>query len=195
MEYSSRIVAAFGFAYDLHRKQKRKGSEAPYITHLMGVAAIVGRHGGDETQFIAALLHDAVEDQGGKDTLDLIRERFGGKAARYVEACSDSDIVPKPPWLDRKERFIKKTASVSPEVKLIIAADKLDNCRTTISDLREKGNEVWTRFKADRNSVLWYYAEMVRALAVGWSHPALRELADAVDALHREAARLGEEGP
>lgn len=187
MEYSSRIVDAFALCYQLHQKQIRKGSHVPYITHLMGVAAIVGRHGGDEQQFIAALLHDAVEDQGGKTTLAKIREKFGDTVAEYVAGCSDTDIEQKPPWIERKERFVKTTRGADPKLKLIIAADKLHNTRSTISDLREQGDSVWRMFKADRESHLWYFDQMVRALGHGWDHPLLRELADAVKTLHEMA--------
>jgi (p)ppGpp synthase/HD superfamily hydrolase len=193
MEYSPRIVDAFAFAYELHRTQVRKGSEAPYITHLMAVAAIVGRHGGDEEQFIAALLHDAVEDQGGRETLECIRARFGDTVAQYVAGCSDSDMDPKPPWQQRKERFIENARRAPPKLRLIIAADKLHNARVTVSDLCEQGNAVWKRFKAGRDDLLWYYGEMVRALGAGWSHPVLRELADAVDLLHRRATEPARE--
>jgi (p)ppGpp synthase/HD superfamily hydrolase len=193
MEYSPRIVDAFAFAYELHRTQVRKGSRVPYVTHLMGVAAIVGRYGGDEDQFIAALLHDAVEDQGGIETLDRIRERFGATVADYVAGCSDSDDAPKPPWRERKERFIEFTRTASPKQRLIIAADKLHNTRALISDLREKGNAFWDLFKAGREGSLWYYAEIVRALAEGWTHPLLRELTEEVDVLRRLAARIESE--
>jgi (p)ppGpp synthase/HD superfamily hydrolase len=194
MEYSPRIVDAFAFTYALHRAQVRKGSHVPYITHLMGVAAIVGRHGGDEDQFIAALLHDAVEDQGGRDTLDRIREVFGEDVAYYVKGCTDSDTEPKPPWQERKERFIQDTTDAEPKLKLVVAADKLHNARSIIGDLRERGDSVWRMFKGGRDNTLWYYAEMVRALGTGWSHPILRELSDAVDAMHRAAHDLTLEG-
>ena len=44
----------------------RKGTSIPYITHLLAVAAIVGENGGTEDEVVAALLHDAPEDQGGR---------------------------------------------------------------------------------------------------------------------------------
>jgi (p)ppGpp synthase/HD superfamily hydrolase len=193
MEYSPRIVEAFALTYDLHRTQIRKGSHVPYITHLMGVAAVVGRHGGDEDQFIAALLHDAVEDQGGQETLDLIRRKFGEKVAEYVAGASDSDTEPKPPWQERKEKFIAFARTAGPRQKLIIAADKLHNARSIISDLGERGNDVWKMFKNGREGTLWYYTEMVHALSYNWSHAVLRELADAVDQMHRRAAELESE--
>jgi (p)ppGpp synthase/HD superfamily hydrolase len=165
----------------------------PYLTHLMGVAAIVGRYGGDEEQFIAALFHDAVEDQGGRETLERIRERFGDTVAGYVEGCTDSDRDPKPPWQERKEQFIEAASHASPEQKLIVAADKLHNARSIVSDLHDRGNAVWKMFKGGREGTLWYYSEIVRALSTGWSHRLLRELAEEVDIMHRIALRLERE--
>jgi len=190
MDYSPRIVEAFSFTYELHHAQRRKGSRVPYITHLMGVAAIAGRHGADEDQFIAALLHDAVEDQGGRNTLERIRSVFGEVVAGYVEGCSDSDAEPKPPWRERKERFIEHAKTADPKLKLVIAADKLHNARSIVSDLSERGGAVWDLFKGRRDGTLWYYGEMVRALALGWPHPILRELSHVVDEMHRIAHEM-----
>jgi len=190
MRYSARLVEAFSFAHDLHKDQERKASGAPYITHLMGVAAIVGRHGGTEDQVIAALLHDAVEDQGGAATLERIRERFGETVAAYVDGCSDTDTKPKPPWEERKREFLEGTVDAPPDLKLIVAADKLHNARTLANTLRVQGNAAWDLFRGGRDGTLWYFAEIVRALATGWSHPVLHELAEAVDALHRAASQL-----
>ena len=192
MQYTARIVDAFALAFELHASQERKGTGVPYITHTMAAAATVGGYGGDEDQFIAALLHDAVEDQGGQDTLLRIRERFGERVAAYVLECSDSTTSPKPPWRERKERFIERIAGASPETKLIVASDKLHNARATVSNLGEIGNEVWQRFKGGRDGTLWYYTEVLRALGTGWAHPILRELAGAVDALNRYAFELEE---
>ena len=194
MDYSPRIIDAFAYALELHGGQARKLSAVPYFTHLMGVAAIVGEHGGDEDQVIAGLLHDAAEDQGGLDALVAIRERFGDTVAGYVEGCTDSYTIPKPPWRGRKEAFLERLEGAPPEVKLIVVADKLHNARATITALREKGNAIWGEFRGGRDDTLWYYAELVRVLAKGWSHPALRYFADAVDALHRRAQSLGYEG-
>jgi (p)ppGpp synthase/HD superfamily hydrolase len=54
---------ALAFAAELHRQQRRKGAETPYIGHLLSVAGLVLENGGTEEQAIAALLHDAIEDQ------------------------------------------------------------------------------------------------------------------------------------
>ena len=71
------FVEAFGYAADLHRGDVRKGGDVPYLSHLMAVSALVLDHGGDETQAIAGLLHDAAEDHGGRERLADIDRRFG----------------------------------------------------------------------------------------------------------------------
>jgi (p)ppGpp synthase/HD superfamily hydrolase len=188
MAYSDRVMEAFQLAFTLHRDQTRKKTDIPYITHLMAVAGIVGEFGGGENQVIAALLHDAVEDQGGPPTLERIRQQFGEEVAAYVQACSDTDASPKPPWLERKKDFLRRIATAAPATKLIVAADKLHNVRSILSDLKTVGNDVWRRFNGGRDGSLWYHAEVVRALAQDWPHPLINELATAVDALHRAAS-------
>ncbi|MDA2938966.1 HD domain-containing protein, partial [Acidobacteria bacterium AH-259-A15] len=103
---SKRLQQAFTYACDLHANQKRKGKDVPYISHLMGVAAIVLEQGGTENETIAALLHDSVEDQGGRSTLEEIQKRFGDGVAQIVEGCTDAQTIPKPPWRERKEKYI-----------------------------------------------------------------------------------------
>ena len=193
MEFTDRLVQAFQVAHDLHRYQTRKGSELPYMTHLMGVAAIVGDYCGTEDQVIAALLHDAVEDQGGEETLERIRVIFGEGVATLVSGASDSLTIPKPPWRERKTQFIARLAEADPEQKLVVAADKLHNARALIRDLDNRGNLLWPLFKGGREGTLWYYGEIVRALGTGWRHPILAVLCDTVDVLMRKAAQLENE--
>ncbi len=169
-----RLERAFRFAASVHRDQKRKGSQIPYITHLMAVSAIVGESGGDEEQMIAALLHDSMEDQG--ITRQEISERFGERVANIVEACSDCTSKPKPPWRDRKERYIAHLREATPDIRLISVADKLHNARTILSDLRSIGSEVWKRFNAGPDEIPWYYRSVIEALRQGWNHPLIDEL-------------------
>lgn len=187
MEYSDRVGSALQRMFDLHRSQRRKGNNVPYITHLLAVAALVGEYGGDEDQFIAALLHDAVEDAGGHDMLESLREEFGDRVADYVWACSDTAEDPKPPWRPRKEQYLAHLREAPPEVKLISAADKLHNARAITVDLRRIGPAVWDRFKGGRDGSLWYYREALDALAAGWDHPILDELRLAVEEMLRLA--------
>lgn len=190
MAYTERVVDALAYMFSLHRDQKRKGSDVPYITHTLAVASLTGEYGGDEDQFIAALLHDAVEDAGGLETLEEIRARFGERVAAYVWACTDSSEQPKPPWRERKERYIAHLPEVSPDARLISTADKVHNARTIAADLRRHGPAVWDRFQGKRDGTLWYYRAVLDALRNGWNHPILEELERAVEDLLRTAEKL-----
>lgn len=187
MDYGNRAGEALAWAFELHRGQRRKASETPYVTHLLAVAALVGEHGGDEDQFIAALLHDAVEDQGGPAVAAELAARFGPRVAAMVACCTDTDEEPKPPWRARKEAHLAHVAAAPPEARLIVAADKIHNARTTARDLRRDGPAVFGRFRGGREGTLWYYAAMHAALGEGWDHPILDELAEAVAALNAAA--------
>src|SRR3954465_6954449 len=127
MNLSGRFDEAFQFASELHRTQTRKSSGTPYISHLMAVTAIALEYGATENEAIAALLHDAVEDQGGAPVLAEIRGRFGDEVADIVDGCTDTDQVHKPSWWPRKERFIERLVSAPYSVRLVVAADKLHN--------------------------------------------------------------------
>lgn len=187
--YSPRVVQAMELMYQLHKDQVRKGAGVPYITHLLAVAALVGEYGGDEDQFIAALLHDAVEDAGGQPVLEEIRRLFGERVARMVWACSDTDVMPKPPWRARKEAFIAAVAEAPEEVRLIIAADKLHNVRSLVLDLRRMGCGVWSRFSGGEEGSLWAYGALLGALSEGWEHPILLELREAMEQLNHCATQ------
>ncbi|TGL04070.1 HD domain-containing protein [Leptospira bouyouniensis] len=151
------------FASELHAEQTRKGSEIPYITHLLAVASIIGECGGTEVEVIAGLLHDSVEDQGGQETLELIKQKFGNEVAEIVMECSDTDIVPKPPWKERKTAYLNHLKeSKNQSVILVSCADKLHNLRSIKSDLSEIGDFVWNRFTAPKEETIWYYRELLK---------------------------------
>lgn len=157
----SRLSEALHLAAELHATQVRKGTSIPYVAHLMAVAALVLEDGGDEEQAIAAMLHDAVEDQGGEPTLARIRAEFGDRVADIVKACSDSVTTPKPPWRERKERYLAQLEHEPIEVRRVSAADKVHNARAILGDLRLLGLSVFDRFTAPREEVLWYYESLV----------------------------------
>ena len=161
---STRFDRALQLAHDLHRRQPRKKSDVPYIAHLLAVTAIVLENGGDEDTAIAALLHDAVEDQGGQPTLDSIRREFGDRVARIVYECSDADGEPKPPWRFRKEQYLQALPHKSTEALLVSFGDKIHNCRSIVRDLRRDGAPVWNRFEGRRDGTLWYYRELLEKL-------------------------------
>ncbi len=161
MPYGPRFEDALVFAARLHRDQVRKESGVPYVTHLLAVASLVGEAGGDEDAVIGALLHDAAEDQGGRETLEEIRQKFGPEVAEIVEGCSDTFETPKPPWRQRKEAYLAHLPHAAPSTLLVSCADKVHNARATLADLRENGEKTWTRFKGGKDGTLWYYRSLV----------------------------------
>lgn len=152
-----RFLRAFHFAAEKHSGQTRKASGIPYLTHLMGVASLVLEAGGDEDLAIAALLHDVVEDCGGGPMLKEVRRRFGKRVAQVVDGCTDAYEIPKPPWRDRKESYIRRLKKERADTRLVSAADKLNNIRSILSDYRVVGESVWARFNGGRDGTLWYY--------------------------------------
>jgi (p)ppGpp synthase/HD superfamily hydrolase len=164
MSSSNTFGNALAFAAKLHGKQTRKGSDTPYISHLLAVTAIALDHGATEDEAIAAVLHDAVEDQGGQATLEEIRRRFGDQVASIVAACSDTDESPKPPWRERKEAYVARLRTEPYSVRLVVAADKLHNVRDVLRSYRIHGDDLWSHFKGGRDGTIWYYGAVVDAL-------------------------------
>jgi (p)ppGpp synthase/HD superfamily hydrolase len=164
MPYGEKFERALPYAARLHRDQVRKGTSTPYITHLLAVASIVGENGGTEDEVVAALLHDAPEDQGGESRLREIRAQYGDGVAEIVDGCTDTYETPKPPWRERKERYLTHLADASGSVRLVSSADKLHNARTVLSDYRLLGEDLWTRFNGKKVGTLWYYRAIVGTL-------------------------------
>ena len=164
MPYGEKFERALLHASQLHKDQLRKGTNVPYITHLLAVASIVGENDGTEDEVVAALLHDAPEDQGGEATLRDIRLRFGDEVAEIVDGCTDTYEDPKPPWRERKERYLARLANASDSVRLVSSADKLHNARSVLSDYRLVGEDLWTRFNGKKEGTLWYYRAIVTTL-------------------------------
>ena len=163
MILTKRFEEALIYSSLVHAGQRRKGTEIPYISHLLAVASIVLEHEGSEDEAIGALLHDAVEDAGGKTRLEDIRCRFGDVVARIVDGCSDTDIIPKPPWKERKQKYIEHVRVASPSVRLVSASDKLHNAQAILRDYRELRETLWDRFNAPRDDILLYYRSLVQA--------------------------------
>ncbi|MBN1395700.1 MAG: HD domain-containing protein [Pirellulales bacterium] len=182
---TDRLSDAFAYAAALHARQRRKISGEPYLAHLMAVAAIVLEHGGDEDEAVAALLHDAVEDQGGRPTLERIRNRFGQRVAEIVSGCSDADETPKPPWRERKEAHLARLQNASPSIRLVVAADKLHNSRSLLRDYRRRGEEVWQNFRGGRDGTLWYFRAVAEVLKRAGGSPLLEELDRVVTEIER----------
>lgn len=179
----NRLADAFAYVCAAHAAQFRKGTDIPYISHLMSVSALVMENGGDEDQAIAGLLHDTIEDCG-REHESAIRAQFGDRVVRIVLACTDG--VPdaagkKPPWRERKERYLAHLQTANDDTLLVSACDKLHNARAIAADLAA-GADVFARFKAGRDGTLWYYNALVRVFRaqLGEAHPLVRELESAV---------------
>ena len=183
-----RFSQALVYACRLHAEQTRKEKPTPYFAHLMAVSSMVLECGGGEDEAIAALLHDAAEDQGGQATLDEIQERFGPRVAGMVAECSDSlvdvDSESKRPWRQRKEEFLARLVDASPGCRLVAACDKLHNLSDVLADYEVIGEDLWDRFSGGREGSAWYYREIAGILEAD-GHRAARELA-------RASARLDE---
>ena len=163
---TSRFESALVYATQLHANQVRKGSDVPYISHLLSVTALVLEDGGNENEAIAALLHDAVEDQGGEATYLAIEEKFGNVVASIVKECSESTTIPKPPWKERKLASLEHLGHANPSVRRVMLADKLHNARSILADWHRQGDKVWSKFKGGKEGTMWYYnsiAEIVKS--------------------------------
>jgi (p)ppGpp synthase/HD superfamily hydrolase len=157
---TERFDDAFRYAHELHHRQTRKGTRIPYVSHLIAVAGLAIEHGGDEDQAIAALLHDAAEDQGGAPTLAMIRTKFGDAVAAIVSDCTDSWVEPKPPWRARKEAYLASLPNKPAKSLLVSLADKTHNAEAILFDYRELGDDLWRRFTGGAEGTRWYYSAL-----------------------------------
>ncbi|WP_020506301.1 HD domain-containing protein [Lamprocystis purpurea] len=189
---SERFFDALHYAGQLHNHQVRKGAKAPYIAHLLAVASLVLEHGGSEDEAIAALLHDAIEDQaehqGGAAALRAaIHARYGATVLWIVNGCTDAESVPKPPWRERKESYIRHVRDTpDPAYHRVSIADKLHNARSMLLDYRSLGDALWERFsRREPAEHLWYYRSLAEAFRTAGQAPAAL-----IDELERVVAEL-----
>lgn len=192
---SRRFDEALVYATHLHEGTFRKQTSIPYVSHLLAVCARVLEDGGNEDEAIAALLHDAVEDVGGRDRFVAIQARFGATVAAIVAGCSDTDLASKPPWQERKTRYIEhlKTDADASTLRVSLA-DKLHNARAILRDQSAIGEEVWTRFRRGASEQLWYFESLLAVFQERTSSPMVDELAEVVAEIrlrHEEATRDG----
>jgi (p)ppGpp synthase/HD superfamily hydrolase len=195
---SDRFDRALVYATEVHAGQLRKGTQIPYIAHLLAVAGLVLEHGGDEDQAIAALLHDAAEDHGGEVRLADIRGRFGERVEAIVRGCSDALPVggePKKPWKERKEAYLSHLEHADEGVLFVSAADKLHNARAVLLDYRVVGEAVWERFKGGREGTLCYHRKVAKVLERRLPGSLTRELAETVAHLDQLLAAAAAEPP
>lgn len=183
---TERFLAAVALAEEIHGRQRRIGTEVPYLAHLLVVCGLVLEDGGDEDEAIAAMLHDAVEDGGGRPVLERITKSFGGRVATIVEGCTDNlDGDPEEPWLERKRRYLRHLPEVSDDAVLRVAlADKVHNARSLVRDYREEGPRLWERFpNKTPPDQLWYYDHLVEFFRAHRPGPLAEDLRRAVEEL------------
>lgn len=189
------FMRAFAFAAHLHAGQTRKGSDIPYIAHLIAVAGLVLDYGGGRDEAIAALLHDSIEDQGvaypgGVPALrETIAADFGARVLAIVNGCTDAETMPKPPWLERKKQYLAHIPHAPDNERLVSCADKLHNARAIVADLRVVGGAVFERFKGGREGTLWYYDALATAFAELGPRELAAELARSVAMMKSLATR------
>jgi len=187
MKLSQKFEEALVYASVVHAGQIRKATGIPYIAHLLGVASIAFEYGADEDEGIGALLHDTAEDAGGAARIDDIRVRFGEKVATIVEGCTDTLETPKPPWRERKEKYLAHLKETDASTRLVSAADKLFNVRSILRELRQRGDAVWARFSGGKKDRLWYYRALVIAFRQHGDHS---DLIDELDRVVNEIEKL-----
>ncbi len=193
---SPKFALALQFANEIHNAQMRKpkpglADRVPYISHLMAVCSFVLEYGGDETQAIAALLHDAAEDCGGRPMLETVRVMFGSDVAEIVAVCTDSwsdSPENKEEWVPRKTNYLRALAAEPARAKLVSCADKLHNLSHTLRDIEREGAEAWkSRMATTKNGSAekqcWYYLGCLASLSAGWDSPILQAFAGSVGKL------------
>ncbi|HEY1475014.1 MAG TPA: HD domain-containing protein [Pseudolabrys sp.] len=187
---TDRFDRALLYATHVHGGQVRKGTSIPYVAHLLAVAATVLEYGGDEDLAIAALLHDSVEDQGGEARLEDVRNRFGKRVAKVVEACSDSlaDTAkgePKADWQKRKKAYLAHLETAHKDVLRVSLADKVHNARAILRDLRKPdiGEAIWSRFSQPKKKTLWYYRGLAERFCKKLPGQLANELKEIVEVL------------
>ena len=193
---SERFTRAVDYARTIHI-ERRKGTEIPYMAHLLGVASLVMGESGrvdfpvTEDMVIAALLHDAVEDHGGEPRLKDVAFNFGPNVARMVEGLSDTlaeDSSQKEDWTFRKEKYLDRLRREPPDVQLISAADKLYNAQSILTDYRRIQADIWRRFKRGRDQQLWYFKELLKIFRQSGTNEIVDELERVVTELDRVSA-------
>jgi (p)ppGpp synthase/HD superfamily hydrolase len=183
---TDRFDRALLYATHVHGGEVRKGTSTPYVAHLLAVAATVLEYGGDEDLAIAALLHDSVEDQGGKARLEDVRCE---RVARVVEGCSDSlaDTAKgerKAHWKVRKEAYLAHLRTADEDILRVSLCDKVHNARAILRDLRSIGERIWERFGQPKEQILWYYRSLSNRFCESLpTHQPSNELREIVDVL------------
>lgn len=189
---------AMSWAIELHGSTPRKGTDIPYVSHLLGVASLVLEDGGTEDDAIAGLLHDAIEDCDvtEPDFEKVLGPERGARVFAVVAACSDGIGNPEAPrdestWRERKARYLVHLVDpgVTDEVLRVSVADKLHNARAILADVRAHGPGVWDKFNAGVTDQLWYYRSLTDIFLRRYPRPITHELANVVGEIAQIANR------
>jgi (p)ppGpp synthase/HD superfamily hydrolase len=183
---TERFRAALALAEEVHGGTRRSGTEIPYLAHLLVVTGLVLEDGGEEDEAIAAILHDSVEDGGGRPLLERIRREFGERVAEIVEQLSDSiETDTNESWIDRKRRYLEDLQECQDEAALRVSlADKVNNARAIVREYRAEGDALWERFaEKTADQQLWYYARLVEIFEAKRPGPLTEDLRRAFDEL------------
>ena len=189
LDLGQRFTDAVGFAREKHHGDVRKCTRIPYLSHLLAVVSLAIEDAASDPQLddrfediaMAAVLHDVVEDT--PVSVSEVADRFGPEVARIVQACSDAESTPKPPWRERKEAYIEHLEEADQAVLCVALADKRHNARCIVNDATELGPEFWNRFNAGPDEQIWYYSAVAEVLTRRRRGPAADELRRTVDRL------------
>ena len=168
VEFSERINHALRIAARAHEGQYRKGSDTPYVAHPVAVALISQRYYSDEEVFIAALLHDVLEDvpKWTYSESDMRRD-FGDAVTEIVKDVSEPRITAPmlTAWLHRKSSYVEHIAATdNPKSLVVSASDKIHNMAEILREYHEKGEGVWRNFHVDKGHEIWFFDEVFQAL-------------------------------
>ncbi|MEA5573535.1 HD domain-containing protein [Calothrix sp. UHCC 0171] len=180
---TEKFSTALVYATRLHANQTRKITSVPYVSHLLSVAALILEAGGNETEAIAGLLHDAIEDQGGMEIRAEIREMFGDEIVAIIDGCTEIYTKPKPPWEERKHKYLENLRGACVSVRMVSLADKLHNARSLLADWQKFGDEIWNQFNAGKVRTLWFYQSLLQVYRETGSDWMTEEFARVVDQL------------
>lgn len=183
---SERFRRALDYAATVHAGQARKGTQIPYLSHLLSVSASVMEYGGNEDEAIAALLHDVIEDTDV--TEEMLQKQFGHNVATIVRQCSDSTERPKPAWRDRKEEYLLSMKTKCDSARFVSACDKLHNARSILRDFVRMGDAVFDRFDGGKEGTLWYYRSLADGYALYGPRRVAEDLERVVSELEKQAA-------
>ncbi|MFH1447127.1 MAG: HD domain-containing protein [Chloroflexota bacterium] len=187
MIFTSKIQESIQFATAAHAGQTRKGKDIPYITHPLSVALVLARAGADEDVVVAGVLHDTVEDSGGKIGLDEIERAFGGTVAGLVRHVTEEDKSLS--WEERKRIALAHIYEMPYGALLLKSADALHNLSELVDDVKEHGNAVFDKFNAPEEKKIEQQQKLMEAMETVWpENPLLPEIKEGVAKLQTKAS-------